>query len=696
MVSNTSQAIRILLIHDTQSDAEPISNAVRNSGQAVRSHFIATISELEHVISNQSWDLMIVKLDATLLDPTEAVDIVHRNGRDISIIGLINEYNTDLIISAMDMGMADVVLEDAHEHLALVVKREYNGLTTRRTLRTQKVALSETERRCKLLLESSVDAIAYVHEGMHIFANSSYLTMFGYEDVEELQCTPIVDLVDKSEIDRLKNMLKNFTASNDSQIQLLGKHCDGETFKVDIAFSVANYDGEPCTQLVIRKAVDNAAEIEEQVKKAALLDSPTGLPNRLLFDQELENAFEQVVSQDQRKLIVHIGISNYNDIKKNLSLSDVDLVTLDIANLLKKQLKTDTQLLARYSDDMFVVLEQDESLDHVQKHWLAIQKNINEHLFDVNGRTIKVVTTLGFAHLDETSDSANEALVNASQAYNKAVKASELSQYYDKSDLENLADNSLVKRIQNALAHDGFKIQFQPIMSLRGDNKEHYEIQVRLGNGNDHYLYPDEFLPAIENSDLSGKVDRWVVEASAKSLSEHLKRGHDTQVMIHLTAVSIQDPTFLPWVNSLLKQYEVPGRAICFQITEKIAHNYLKAAKSFSKGLGILKCDLGISQFEQYHGDMSLTRHLDIRYIRVDSRFIERLANQEENADTELSEMLSLIHVNDINSIVPQIESADMMATLWEMGVNYIQGYFLQEPSDDMAYNFDSENEEAI
>ena len=73
MSTSSSRAIRILLIHDTQNEAEPVTNAIRNSGQAVRSHFIASLEELNKVIEEQTWDLMLAKLNTATIDATEAV-----------------------------------------------------------------------------------------------------------------------------------------------------------------------------------------------------------------------------------------------------------------------------------------------------------------------------------------------------------------------------------------------------------------------------------------------------------------------------------------------------------------------------------------------------------------------------------------------------------------------------------------------
>ena len=686
----TSSAIRILVVHDTQNDAEPIANAIRNAGQAVRSHFIASLGELSQVIEDQTWDLMLAKLNTGTVDATAAAEMIQRDGKDIPIIGLIEQYNEDVISSALDIGMVDVIVETALQHLTQAVKREVSALTNRRSLRTQRVALRETEKRCQLLLESSVDAIGYVHEGMHIYANPIYMEMFGYEDLEELQCTPLMDLVAGNEVNNLKDALKG-SANGGSEFNTIGSHSDGSTFKVNMAFSAASYEGEPCTQVIIRKSSEDSAALAEKIKEISSQDPTTGIYNRIYFNEQLEKAYELVVRSGKRHIVVHLGIANFAELKAEVSVAGMDEILKQLADALTQKLNG-TAILARYSDDMFALMYAVADLAAVVKQLKRIQDSVTDLLFDAAGKTAQVNLVSGIAHIDESCKNGNEALVQADQAYNQAVAQGKLTAYFDKSDIANVADNSLVTRVEHALLHNKMRIQFQPVMSLRGDSQEHYDVLVRMIDKDGKDIFPSEFLPAIKNSELSGKLDRWVVENSLKALQDHRQRGNNTQILIHLTPASIQDPTFLPWVNSQLKNRNLPGEAICFQISESDAQSYLKAAKAFSKGLSLLKCQLSINHFGVSDKGMALTRHLEINYASIDDSFVAQLVDKGQPSE-KLVALLKNIHQNDINSIVPKIENAEVLASLWELGVNYIQGYYLQAPLDDMDYNFDAEEE---
>lgn len=689
MSPSSNSAIRVLLIHDTQNEAEPIVNAIRNSGTAVRSHFIASQDELVEMIGDESWDLVIAKLNSSALDASQSISIIKKSATDLPTIAVIDHYDAEGVSEALQSGACDVILEQATQHLVHAVKREVAARHDRQNLITLTSVLKDTEKWCLSLLESSVEAIAYVHDGMHIYANSSYLDLFGYtDDLDELQCIPIIDLVASEDIGKLKEALKKTQKHQSVELSLKALK-DSEEFLIHMMLSEASYEGELCTQVVIRKEITTSTK--HQVPDD--IDPITGIYNRKYFDAQIEKSYGESASKKEQKIVAVLGISNFNSIKIATSVTGAEILLKNLTECLVENLPNDIYL-SHYSDNTFTLILPTSDLPSAQSQLTDVQQLVSKQLFEIDGKTLQVSTACGLSFLDATCKNGKEALKQAESAYDTAKTNKQSQSFFDKSDVENLSDNSYAARVEHALSHDGLHIQFQPIMSLRGDSQEHYDILVRLRDKEGNYEYPENFLPHIESTDLGKPLDRWVTERSVQMLSEHRKQGNNTQVMIHLTAASIQDSTFLPWVNSLLKRHSLPGDCLCFQITEAIALSYLKTAKAFSKGLSLLKCQLSINHFGADENCFSLAHHLDISYARVDKSFVAELIETGQASD-ELNALFKNIHENNINSIVPKIESAEILALLWELGINYIQGYYLQRPLDEMDYNFDAE-EEAI
>ena len=113
-----------------------------------------------------------------------------------------------------------------------------------------------------------------------------------------------------------------------------------------------------------------------------------------------------------------------------------------------------------------------------------------------------------------------------------------------------------------------FRLLFQPIISLRGDSDEHYEVLLRLLNQQGEEVPPGDFLGAAKNAGLAEKIDRWVILNSIKLLAEHRSKGHNTRLFVHLSANSLQDQTLLPWLSVALKAARLPSDSLVFQIGE--------------------------------------------------------------------------------------------------------------------------------
>src|SRR5690554_805386 len=201
--------IRLLILDDSQNEAARIVSLFRNAGHATRAHRIASLDELHEALNN-TWDLFIAAPQCEQLTPAVALQTIQRTFRDIAFIQLVEDCASTHLVTALKLGAHNAVPIDEDEHLILVAKHELANLDVRRKQRAAEAALRETEKRCQLLLESSVDAIAYVHEGMHVHANNAYLKLFGYQNADDLEGIPMIDLIASEDQEHLKAFLKGY------------------------------------------------------------------------------------------------------------------------------------------------------------------------------------------------------------------------------------------------------------------------------------------------------------------------------------------------------------------------------------------------------------------------------------------------------------------------------------------------------
>ncbi|WP_394561451.1 EAL domain-containing protein [Aquipseudomonas alcaligenes] len=683
------KTIRLLILEDSQNEAERLVSLFRNAGRATRVHRITSSDNLAEALQ-QSWDLLINAPSSEHLEPSEAISAIRRQAKDIPVIQLIADNDSDAVTEALMLGAQDALPQGEDERLILVANRELANLEERRARRSAEVALREAEKRCQLLLDSSVDAITYVHDGMHIYANRAYLKLFDYEDADELEGMPMIDLIASEDQSRFKDFLKNYASDEgNAELSCGGVRPDGKRFQARMSFSPATYDGEPCIQAVIRAESDNA-ELEEKLREISSQDLVTGLYNRTYFLELMDSAAQRAVNEGQPSSLAYIRIDRYSDAIGEVGLAGIDILLTDLANLLRGHFG-DSAELARFGDDVFTVLLPGVTPQQLPEQLQPLLKKVEGHLFDVAGRTVQSTLSIGVAGLSEQTCKAQEVIDRAHRCADE-LEGNAIKVYNPADELAAAANRgSLVAMIQQALENNSFRLLFQPIISLRGDSDEHYEVLLRLLSPQGEEVPAAEFLSAAKGAGLAEKLDRWVILNSVKLLSEHRSKGHSTRLFVHLSANSLQDQTLLPWLSVALKAARLPSDALVFQISETDAVTYLKQAKALSQGLAELHCKVALGQFGCALNPFNTLKHLNVDFVKVDGSFTQDLSNADNQE--ALKTLLASLHAQAKLTIVPFVESASVLATLWQAGVNYIQGHYLQGPSQSMDYDFSAGDE---
>jgi len=679
------KTIRLLILEDSQNEAERLVSLFRNSGRSTRVHRLTSADELQEILQ-QTWDLLIAAPSSENLSPNDALATIRRLSKDIPVMQLVEGPDFDAITEAMTLGASTALPQGEDELLVLQANRELASLEDRRSKRAAELALRESEKRCQLLLDSSIDSIAYVHDGMHIYANRSYLALFEYEDADELAGIPMIDLVSGNDQAAFKDFMKNYRDENEaSDLAFQGMTANGNTFAARMSFSPATYDSEPCIQVVIRRETSN------QTSPASNQDLVTGLFNRHHFVELMDKALDRSVHAGKAASLAFMRVDRQSTLLASIGIAGMDLLLADLAKMLREHFPEQVQL-ARFSDDAFTALIPDQSPDQTEAALKALLKTAETHLFDADGRTVQITLSIGVAALDEQTTRSQDVIDRAHRCADDLKDGNALKLFNPADELEAAASRGdMLAMIQHAMENNQFRLLFQPVVSLHGDSNEQYEVLVRMLNPQGTEVPPNEFLAAANEEGLSAKIDRWVVLSSIKMLTEHRSKGHKTNLFIQLSSASLQDQTLLPWLNLALKAARLPADALIFQFSEQDAIQYLKQAKALTQGLAELHCKVSLSQFGCAANPFNTLKHLSVDFVKVDGSYTQDLANPESLE--ALKVLLNSLHAQTKLTIVPLVETAATMAALWQTGVNYIQGYFLQGPSPTMNYEFSSGDE---
>ncbi|HEY9197759.1 MAG TPA: EAL domain-containing protein [Gammaproteobacteria bacterium] len=690
-MNKEQQILRLIIIEETQNDAEAIANILRNAGHAVRSMYAEDLEDLEQALDQQLPELILCARKLPAIDLAQVLGMLHDRTLNIPVIAIGDSADEPSVIEALREGATDLVSFDHPEHLQLVVAREQRNLAMQRDLNFFRAGHKESERRCRALLDSSRDAIAYVHDGMHIYANQSYLEMFGFENLDEIEGTPIMDMVAAEDHGNFKEFLRTYGKDGGSDARLEVKCVSAKnSFMSLMEFSIASIEGEPCTQIIIRDQAVGDKELEQKLKYLSKQDVLTGLYNRQYFMEELELAVGNARAGSGNSGLLYILLDNFKSVKESVGLGASDLVVSDVAQLLKEQVG-ELGLPARFGDSSFTVLFKTKDAAATQAIAERLRHAIEEHIIDVEGRSLTITVSIGVSLVTDSSPDAQAILSRADLACEVARSSGG-----NRVHLHNPVADEQVGRereqqwnhlIQEALAEDRFHLVYQPIVSLQGETDEKYEVLLRMRDSEGEDIRPGQFLPVALQTGQIADIDRWVIRKAVQVLAERRRGGASTVFFIKLAGTTLEDHELPLWINQQLKEARLASDAIVLEIAENDASQYLKSAKAFVNALASLHCKTSLEHFGSSPNSFQLLKHLPVDYLKIDGKFIHNLMSDNDNQAVVKSIVEMARSMNKV-CIAEFVEDASSLTVLFQYGVHYIQGYFLAEPTEGLNYDF--------
>jgi diguanylate cyclase (GGDEF)-like protein/PAS domain S-box-containing protein len=694
MKSESDKLIRILIVEEGLHKAEIITSALRNAGLHILAEHAEDAEDMQEIISQKPLELILFSLELPDFSLQQAQKLVRECGRHLYIIGVAEEINEVMAVEAMKLGAQDVVSLKSLERLALVVKREAANIKTwRQTMRNEK-DLHESEKRCQSLLANSKDAVAYVHEGMHIYANQPYLELFGNTDIDELEGMPLIDMVDKSQQDELKQYLRDLSqkknTSNELKLKLL--HASGETIDGLLEFSRATFEGETCTQILIRSQ-DDTTELEKQISYMHQHDLVTGLYNRQYLMDELQKRMDDAVNSKSRSFLVYIIIDNFQNIRNTVGISGCDILINDIAKILRQH-ASDKEVVARFGAYTYSILCTDKKREEAEQKTLELLKQIEHHISETGQQSISCTCSAALYSIDENiPDSPNEIIARVDRTLDKVQqKGGNLAQFYvpvsgELSQQE--IDGEIAKHIKTAIANNTVTALFQPIVSISGTPGERYEIKKVIVTPDGKELTEEDFMEAAERTGMAKMLDRWAIITAIKQIAVAARADRKVDIFIPLSHDGIQDATLARWVSARIQSAKIAGEHLVFTINEAHAVSQLKAVKTLFKGLKQLHCQIVLDEFGTGLNPFQLVKHIQPDFLRINHAYVEGLNNSPENQDS-IREITSQASSMEISSILPGVSDAGVLSVLWSVGADFVQGDFLQEPSKSLNFDFSS------
>jgi diguanylate cyclase (GGDEF)-like protein/PAS domain S-box-containing protein len=675
--------IRVCFIDDQLEDSERLVSVLRNAGLPVRPNHARDLETLAGLIDGETPDLVLAALPGPI-DLADITSSIGKAGKDITVIALAEQMDTDLRLQAFDDGVSAVELRQPALVVA-VVKRQFEQLRTRREVRRLESSLRESERRCDALLDSSRDPIAYVHEGMHIRANRAYLEMFGFEAFDDIEGQSLLDMVAGTDADAFKALLRRMSKGEPppDSIELHLRSQSGESFPGRMEFSSASYAGEACLQLIIRKPQEDPALAAELVRLKER-DLVTDLFNRTYFTSLLEHAADDAASGKRNHALLLIEPDGFLNLLASVGVGQGDLLLADLAKAISAVLGPN-DVAARFSDHQFAVLTPSANLDGAKSLADRIRQRMSDHIFELGQRSVSLTLSIGGVLICEKLNRVPALLTQATATCRTAIQDGGnrvlLHDPYAEERAESSRNAHWQSLVKEALGQDdGFVLFFQPVVCLQGGEGDYHEVLLRMNSPRGEIL-PNYFLPAAQQSGLMAQIDRWVVRHALRKLASYPKKA--PTFFVSLSTDSLEDETFPGWLAEQIKEHRVTGDRIVLQLTESEAATSVKPLKTLLHQLDQLRVGFAIKDFGAGLASYQLLKHVPAQYLKIDKNYLADFAGNTE-FQKKVQEICEKAHASGMMVIAPHVADMASVSVLYQCGVNFVQGNFLHEPAKDM------------
>ncbi len=466
---------------------------------------------------------------------------------------------------------------------------------------------------------------------------------------------------------------------------LLIRRDGNELYIESTASPIRDANGNVLGGVLVFHDVSEARELNNKLSFHASHDSLTHLVNRPEFEKRLERALRSAKAKEASYALLHVDLDQFKIVNDACGHSAGDELLRQLSALLKAKIRwRDT--LSRLGGDEFGVLLESCTVDEAMRTAETLRDVVNEFRFIWDDRTFRLGASIGVVPILPGSDDVASLISAADSACAAAKEGGRNRVYtYEETDIDLMRRRKEMQwaaRINNALEENRFELFRQTIQPLQPglDTGAHYELLLRMRDENGTIISPELFIVAAERYGITPSIDRWVISHAFRWLvSEADERERLALCSINLSGQSLADEKFLPFVIDQFRTSGLEGERICFEITETAAIASYSQANRFINSLQELGCKFALDDFGTGLSSFGYLKHFPVNFLKIDGSFVKEILH--DPIDREMVRSINEIgHLTGKQTIAEFAENTEIITMLRGMGVDYAQGYGVEEP----------------
>ncbi|MEH6504224.1 MAG: GGDEF and EAL domain-containing protein [Cycloclasticus sp.] len=553
--------------------------------------------------------------------------------------------------------------------------------------------------RLDAFLKHTEDGLALIHEGKYLSTNQAYKRIFRIPLDENMIDSPVIEFNSSTVCPANENSVNESSAQKRLNTSLESLP-DETTFSALIQTRNKNslvttiykthcfVNDQLCTQILVHNP-DAWSNVDKGFIDLRTFDHETGLYNKRFAYEYIQKELAAVEPHGSLAIIL---IDDFRSARDVHNIDYVEDILRTVASIITKSCSKN-DILARYSDAVFTLFSNQLSRSEFLLNCQKILTEVDGTLFGNDHQYIRLSLSIGAGFIGTRITSPEQLIAQADKACDKASsRGGNQIHVFDSvtTPLTVIIDEEKnTQLIQSAIENERFHALYQPIVDLSEKYTENYAVLLRiLGEDNSH-IPPDNFILTAEKTGLISNLDEWVLKNTLGQMKEAARQGVKRKFFITLSNVTYRNEAFMETLVKEIRLTNVDASLLVFQINftdVKIDPTVLKNFITFVKkecGCQIAFDQIGFSQITDH-----LLKEYSVDYLKLDGTFSQNLLNNSESQQT-IKNIIDVTKRNHVKTIAKSVENANTLALLWNLGIDAVQGYFLQKPADTMRFDFD-------
>lgn len=484
----------------------------------------------------------------------------------------------------------------------------------------------------------------------------------------------------------------DFSSSKSAQIiesELEVRHQDGtlHTYLM-LKFPLRDPEGKIfavcsiCTDITERKMAEDAVrEQQARINFMAFHDTLTGLPNRSLFSDRLNQAIYRAQRYGSKLALLMIGIDHFKSVNDRLGSSAGDQLLKIVADKLQSSLRR-VDTVARISGDQFaVVLEAISRREDSERVAAEILGRLSEPVI-IAGEVIRSSASIGISAYPQDGSAADELLKCADIAMHQAKESGKNRFQYYAEGMDAAAVKFMVvgKDLSTAIEEDQLCLHYQPQIDLRTGRMVGVEALVRWNHPERGLIAPAHFIPLAEETGLIVQLGEWLLRKAGSQQKQWLSRGYPVgKVAINLSPRQLREKDFARRLAFILRELKLAPRFLELEITESSAMEYAGQTINTLSQLNDMGLSLAIDDFGTGYSSLSYLKRFPIQKLKIDRSFIQDI-NVDHNDASIAASIIGLAHNMQLKVLAEGVENEQQAQWLRQRNCDQAQGYLYAQP----------------